>query len=256
MLRPGTGDSATPRMPLFLEPALPDGGGPPGKGGSNCCSALAGLSAGGDPLGSEGSNGDVGVVFAGVVDADLGCGAQGSALLLGAAAALLGGATAGALGAAVGALGGAAAGVLGAAVGTLAGAGILGAAAGVVLGSVAAGVVGCASVFGGSASVLSGSAAIGVGVAAGSAGWAASWIGGLIFKGPGALAALASLPGIRTKRLGKGCGGSAAGDAVLCDFSCPSSARMRCSMHCKFRNSSSVESGCAVGAAGMEGFTG
>src|SRR5438046_3949076 len=123
MLRPGTGDSATPRMPLFLESVLPDGGGPPGSGGSNCCSAVADLpAAGGDPPGSEGSNGDDEAVFPADADADLSCGAQGSALLFGRAAALAGRADPGVLGAvAAGAPGGAAvdgppaAGVLGAA---------------------------------------------------------------------------------------------------------------------------------------------
>src|SRR5207249_9626971 len=130
-------------------------------------------------------------------------------------------------GAATGALGGAAVGVLGGAA-----VGALEAAAGGVFGRAVAGVLGCVSVFAGSAGSVSGAAVTGAGVAAGAAG-SAALIGGFRSKGPGGFAGLPLLPGTRTVRMGKGCGDSAAAGAV-CDFSFPSSARMRCSMHCKF----------------------
>lgn len=86
MLRPATGESATPRIPLFPVAELADTAGPPGKGGSNCCSAGAGA----EVPGSGGSNDDDGAVFAaGVAVTDLGCGAQGSALVFAVAVALL-----------------------------------------------------------------------------------------------------------------------------------------------------------------------
>src|SRR5271166_3039454 len=78
MLRPATGESATPKMPFFPVAELADPAGPPGKGGSSCCSAGAGAEA----PGSGGSNDDDGAVFApGDAATDLGCGAQGSALV-------------------------------------------------------------------------------------------------------------------------------------------------------------------------------
>src|SRR5262245_37769453 len=80
--------------------------------------------------------------------------------------------------------------------------------------------------------------------------------------------AFASPPRTRTVRMGKGFGGPAASGCVLsagtsvpafgaaaCDLSCPSSTRMRCSMHCILLNSSSFES-CTAGAGGAGDLTG
>ena len=152
MLRPATGESATPRMPLF-----PGVAGPPGKGGSN----------GGDAFATS------------VDDCALGCDAQGSAPAFGAAVGLPGGV----------------------------------------------------------ADFAAGSAALAFGSGALAVGFAVSLFAGFL--------AFASISGIRTKRVGKGFGGSAVldrapsagtpvpatGGVAVCELSCPSSARRRCSIH-------------------------
>src|SRR6516165_687786 len=70
MLKPGMGDSVIPRMGLL--PGLPGVslpvGGPPGKGGNNCCGAAGAAAPGGGVAG----------VVAGVGEAVFGRGAQGS----------------------------------------------------------------------------------------------------------------------------------------------------------------------------------
>src|SRR6516165_2781180 len=212
MLRPATGESATPRMPFFPAVEAADGGGPPGRGGSSCCSAGAAAGAGADPSGSGGSNGDDGFVFATWV---LGSGAQGSSGL--GAAAALSGATAGF---------------------AVDGAGF------------AAGSAGFAP---GATGFASPSAPIG---GAGGSGWPASFAGGVL-----SVPLDAREPRVGRgsgKRMLKGCGASvAAAGAVVCALSCPSSARMRCSMHCTFLSSSSFDGAAgtagALGAAGLAG---
>src|SRR3954453_19940302 len=74
MLRPGK--SASPRMPLLADAGvvLPDA--PPGKGGSNCCSA------GADAAPGKGGSKGAPDFAAWVGDAGLGSGAQGSAAVL------------------------------------------------------------------------------------------------------------------------------------------------------------------------------
>src|ERR1700730_10527438 len=216
MLRPATGESATPRMPFFPVVVPASVAGPPGSGGNSCCSA--GGAAGDGPPGSGGNNGDEGDVLAVWVG---GTGAHGSAALFAAGAALAGGT------ADFGACSG-----------------------GLATGSedFAAGSVGFAA----------GSA--GLGVTASAPGWAASFAGG----GMGAPS------DTRAPRVGRGSGNrvlkgwgvspagvsaAAPAGAAVCALSCASSARIRCSMHCTFRSSSSFEgagaAACGMGADGL-----
>src|SRR5689334_21316894 len=73
MLRPGTGDSATPRMGFFPDSVLAGVVDPPGNGGRSCCSVAA-VAVGRE--GRRGAPGGVGCFREAVLDA--GAGAQGS----------------------------------------------------------------------------------------------------------------------------------------------------------------------------------